>query len=287
MTTTSTMSLRPMGLLEIVDQTFRLYRSNFWVFFGIAAAIYVPLGVLQTIPVIGVLANVVFLPVYLVAAGALTKAVSNRYLGETAGVGDAYRYVWIRVWPFLVTMLAAYVLVASGLLLLLVGAIVFGFWIAFVPQVFLIEGRRYFDAVWRSRFLIGKGVWGELIVLMIIVGILTALIEAAAGLVLGAPFMFFTTEGQSQSLWTGIVFGLVESLVLPIGQVATVLLYYDSRIRKEGFDLQMLAAEMGARLPEPREAQPGAPPTEPGTAPGPPPEQPSNGPGPGSDRENV
>jgi hypothetical protein len=46
-----------------------------------------------------------------------------------------------------------------------------------------------------------------------------------------------------------LVLGLVQALVLPIGQVATTLLYYDSRIRKEGFDLEMLAKEMGMALP--------------------------------------
>ena len=29
--------LRPMGFLELVDQAFRVYRANFWVFVGIAA----------------------------------------------------------------------------------------------------------------------------------------------------------------------------------------------------------------------------------------------------------
>ena len=37
---------------------------------------------------------------------------------------------------------------------------------------------------------------------------------------------------------------LGQILVTPIGAGAAILLYYDLRIRKEGFDLQMLAQSM-------------------------------------------
>lgn len=260
----SAMSLRPMGLLEIVDQTFRLYRRSFLVFFGIAAVIYVPAGILSAVPEVGMFVSVIFMPLYLVAGGALTKAVSDRYLGESVSVGQSYRYVAQRFWPFAVTMLAAYVLVLAGIPLLIVGAIVFAFWIMFVPQVFIIEGKRNFAAVWRSRFLIGKGVWAELIVLLIIVGVLGALIGLALGVAFGGPTLFLAGQGKGEgTILFGLVYGLIQALVLPINQIATVLLYYDSRIRKEGFDLEMLAKEMGVvtaagpALP-PGQAGPGA-----------------------------
>jgi hypothetical protein len=36
-----------------------------------------------------------------------------------------------------------------------------------------------------------------------------------------------------------------EVLVMPIGAASSILLYYDLRIRKEGFDLEMLAQSLG------------------------------------------
>jgi hypothetical protein len=147
-------------------------------------------------------------------------------------------------------MIAAYLLVAAGVLLLVVGAIVFAFWVMFVPQVFIIEDRRNFDAVWRSRFLIGKGVWAEMIVLLIIVGILGALIGGVVGAVFGVSgSVVFGVEEGGFTILLGIVMGVVQALILPINQIAVVLLYYDSRIRKEGFDLEILAREMGTALP--------------------------------------
>ena len=37
-----------------------------------------------------------------------------------------------------------------------------------------------------------------------------------------------------------------QILIVPIGAIAYILLYYDLRIRKEGFDLQMLANSIGS-----------------------------------------
>ena len=251
------MSLRPMGILEIVDQSFRLYRSNFLVFFGIAAVVYVPVQVVQSISVVGAIARVVYLPLVLIANAALTKAVSDRYLGEASSIGVAYSAIGKRFWPLVGTTIVAYLFMLSGVILLGVGMIVFGFWIAFVAQVFVIEDKRYMAAVWRSRFLIGKGVWAELIVLMIIVGVLTSIMQGAVGALFGAPAYFMGRGEQAvTSPLVLLTFGLVQSLVLPIGQAAAVLLYYDSRIRKEGFDLEMLAREMGMA---PARPAPGAP----------------------------
>jgi len=246
------MSLRPMGILEIVDQSFRLYRSNFLVFFGIAAVVYVPAQVVQSIPLVGPFVAMVYIPLYLIASAAMTQAVSDRYLGVQATIGGAYNAVGRRFWPLLGTMIVAYLFVLSGILLLVVGAIVFAFWVLFVSQVFVIEDKRYMQAVWRSRFLIGQGVWGEAIVLGIIVAVLTGIIEAAAGAAMGAPLFVATGNAEEavRSPYLLLVLGLVQSLVFPIGQAATVLLYYDSRIRKEGFDLMMLAREMGMAPPQ-------------------------------------
>jgi hypothetical protein len=248
-----------MGLLEIIDQAFRLYRSNFWLFFGIAACIYLPLGLLQAVPALGAAAAVLLLPAYFAAGGALTKAVSDRYMGRAATVGTAYQYVAKRFGPFILTLLVAFLLILSGTILLFVGAVVFGFWAAFVMEVFIIEDKRYLQAVWRSRFLVGGGVWAQLFVLLSITGVIAGLIEYVPLIVL------FVASGETESVVTwligGVVVGFSGALVLPITLVSVILLYYDSRIRKEGFDLETLARELGRGAPEqPLASPPVAPP---------------------------
>jgi len=254
----SASALRPMGLLEIVDQTFRLYRRNFWLFFGISAVITIPYTVLMGIPALSGIFALLSLPVMLLEGGALTKAVSNRYLGEEATVGGCYRYIGQRFLPLIGTIIVAYLFMLSGVILLFIGMIVFAFWIAFAVQVFVIEDKRYFAAIWRSRFLIGKGVWAELVVLGIIMFVLIGLIQLAVGFAMGAPMYFMAGADleAAPGLLEMLVSGVLQSLVTPIWGVAIVLLYYDSRIRKEGFDLEVLAREMGSAVPQ---AAPGAP----------------------------
>jgi hypothetical protein len=41
--------------------------------------------------------------------------------------------------------------------------------------------------------------------------------------------------------------GLVSILMTPMSAIAVTLLYYDFRIRKEGFDLEMLSRSIGQR----------------------------------------
>ncbi len=259
---TQAVHLRPMGLLEIVDQTFRLYRSNFWLFLGTAAVVLIPVSVLTAVPVLQVLALVLSPAANLLVSAALTKGISDTYLGDRTTIGTCYGYIARRIFALVGTIIVMYLFVAAGILVFLVGMIIFGFWVLFVTQVFVIEDKRYFSAIRRSRFLVGKGVWAEVLVLLMIVGFLVLMIQGAIGLVLGAPFFFVTQEPEAEVAFFHFVLnGIVQSLVTPIGAVALVLLYYDSRIRKEGFDLEILAREIGKELPPPAEP---AGPTSPG-----------------------
>jgi len=250
--------LRPMGLLEIIDQAFRLYRRNFWLFFGIAAFVYVPLGLLQAVPALGILSAILGIPAYFAASGALTKAVSDRYLRHGATVGSAYQYVLKRFGPFALTLLATSLFVLSGLVLLLVGAIVFGFWAAFVMEVFIIEDKRYFQALWRSRFLIGQGVWAQLFALLTITTVIASLIQYVPM----SALVLASAARESVVMWlvAGVIMGLSSALVLPITLISVILLYYDSRIHKEGFDLETLAAELGVSAPRPSAGPAAVPP---------------------------
>jgi len=42
---------------------------------------------------------------------------------------------------------------------------------------------------------------------------------------------------------------IAESLAIPFGTIAMSLFYYDMRVRKEGFDLQMMMNPLGAAAP--------------------------------------
>ena len=284
----SARALRPMGLLEIIDQTFRLYRSDFWLLFGISAIPYLPAGALIVVLqfsltgvamarpgaptafgaaiAIGFLMGLVIGAASLLATAALTKAISDRYLGRPVTVKEAYAQVARRFWPFLGTMIVGSLFVMSGAVLLFIGAMVFAFWIGFLVPVFVIEDRRYFTAIWCSKFLIGHGVWAQLFALMLAIYFLQTIIQYPISMVAMLPTMLAgpgATPGAGAMILMAVGSGISMALVQPLGLTASVLLYYDSRIRKEGFDLQILAREMGAQLPPPAEPPAITPPATP------------------------
>ena len=292
----SARALRPMGLLEIIDQTFRLYRANFWLFFGIVAAAALPIMVLLAVPVINIIVLILALPVGLVAYGALTKAVSDRYLSNRVQLGESYGFAARRFFPLLLTVWFTYLFVVSPMIvamfigfaiggrggasavgvvitvIALVAEMVFGLWCAFVPQAFVVEDKRYGRAVLRSRFLIGSGTWAGVFVISCIMNILMLVIFYAilipvmlfsGGFGAAGPggdgLGVFSASASPVTVIALVLLGLVISVIVPMPLISFVLLYYDSRIRKEGFDLQILAREMGAQLPPPAMPPPATP----------------------------
>ena len=137
--------LRPLGLGEILDRTFQLYRSHFLLFAGIssfAAALDLVWSLLQTATVrvvqhrvgvgtlggvsmgFGLVHLVVYIVVSAVAMAAISRAVSAIYLGQTTGIAQAYREVkphWLRyVWLFVVAVFLAWgaaILLFAGVIL--------------------------------------------------------------------------------------------------------------------------------------------------------------------------
>jgi hypothetical protein len=201
--------------------------------------------------------------------GALSLTVSRRFLNSPIGVLDAYRDVGIR--QFLVlggTILTA----AAAAILYIVLAVVVGVVLAiaatplaiiyaiivgigsvllfvyvgvrmvFVAPAVVIERQSVFGAIARSWSLSGGYWWrilGLLLLVGLIVGIVSGLVGGFAGvLALGHPVIS-----------TGVS-GALSVLVQPIQYTAYILLYYDQRIRKEGFDLEF-AAQQAQTTPGP------------------------------------
>jgi hypothetical protein len=292
--------LRPLALMEIVDQTFRLYRSNFWLFVGVASVPWIPGGLVlgallvsfttrahgvfasqramedffgspeNLVPalVAGVVGGVLFVLASLLVSAALTRAISDRYLGKPVGVRSAYRDVVRRLGSFLGTMFCVYL----PWLLFLVPILnlflaVYYFWVRFATQVFIIENQRNFAAVKRSRVLVGGGVWAQLLVVGFVIQTLGWVVSFGLGQAADLPLALLGPDSMVGNVVSvlGAILGMV--VVMPVMPIATTLIYYDSRIRKEGFDLQMLAQELGEQLPPAAEpaasAEPLAPAAEP------------------------
>ena len=181
---------------------------------------------------------------YYLCGGALMKSVSEAYLGKEATVGEAYRFVW----PKLGWLIAGFSLVGLtvllGLVLFIVPGIIFSLWYALTGQVIVLENCRATKGMSRSKALT-SGNLGKVFVVGLVAGLIVLVISGVVNGAVGMMGFAVARSSTTASLFLtqlGSVAG--EVLALPISSAAMILLYYDLRIRKEGFDLEMLAKSL-------------------------------------------
>ena len=105
------------------------------------------------------------------------------------------------------------------------------------------------EAISRSWQLV-KGAWGEVFLVMFIAGMIAALPGSAVGMfaMIGG---LVVSKGDPDTLMAAQAVGQVLSqitrtLTIPFSLGATVLLYYDRRVRTEALDVQMMAESLPA-----------------------------------------
>jgi hypothetical protein len=141
--------------------------------------------------------------------------------------------------------------------------------LSLVLYVVVLEEARGIAALKRS-WTLSKGIAGPMTVIVIF--------AAVVGFVLSLAVQFpLQIVGAAMAGFTGLILQHVggaigQILAMPIGTIAFTLLYYDSRIRKEGFDLEVMAQDLGlstapAPPTAPRAPKAAPPPTAPAEAP--------------------
>lgn len=247
--------LRPLTYGDLFDELFDLYKKNFVLFVGISAVVQIPVYVIAY--AIGgtsaaAIASVLNLIATYFVLAATTHAVSQVYLGNKITIAEAYRAIRRSVWPLFLNMLVAGLRILGGLILLIIPGVILSLRYAFVAQVFILEGQGGADGRDRSIFL-SKDNMGRIFMVGLLVGILTSIVSwiLAMPLALLIPSMASNPQAMAGPMGTvnGIAQGVIIALTNPLQVIAMVLLYYDIRVRKEGFDIQMLASNMGMALP--------------------------------------
>ena len=249
----------PMTAGVLLDQAFRLYTGNFALMLGIVAAAYVPFYLIMlaiessiggNLPSRdGGLSTLVFQLVFMIlwasiafpiASGATTFAISERYLGNDVTIGDALRRGLSHFWPLSIAQITATVRVIFGFFLLIIPGILWMLSYSLIVPVILVEGQKAIPSLRRSRDLI-KGYRGKAFCIVLIVNLLQLVLLGGVNLIGG---MFFDSDTGSGSTLSSALNNLLSIFLTPLGIIAAILLYYDMRIRKEGFDLEMLSREL-------------------------------------------
>lgn len=286
MATDSPPVLRPLNLADILDQSISLYRRNFAVFAGITALVYIPVGILQMavgfflggfqqgmprgagqVPwgqlsgmgIAGLGLVLVSLLVVPLGQGALAIAVSRRYLNEPVTVSDAYGAIGNQWGPLIATVVVLGLATFAGLMLCLIPGIYLGvLWMFATPIIVLEMAPGPVAAAKRSSDLVGNEWWrcfGVYLLLYLLISAVTYALALPVSIVTAVTLM-----QHNMALYQAINQGIstaVSVLVQPVLMVGLVMLYYDLRIRKEGFDLELLARALGKTLPVAQPAEVG------------------------------
>jgi hypothetical protein len=159
---------------------------------------------------------------------------------QQVGVGDG-----IGIIPFILIALIFFGVLTLFTCTLLIVAFV-AIRLLFVPQAIVIEKKGVIDSLQRSWQLVRGSFWRVFgIVIVISLLIQTLILVPTSSLSAGIGFVFSTPETFviRQSLLT-IISYLLQTVVLPFNLIAYTLLYYDLRVRKEGYDLQLRVAKI-------------------------------------------
>lgn len=264
--------IRPRRATELVDAGFQLLRRYYPQLFTVTAIAMAPSifarvlmrdalsdpTVMMSHPVPALLDFVIATICTTIADVVLIVAVSDGYLdgkvdlavalksgmrGLLNVIGAGFvRYVCLTV-VIAVMMIAAVLLTTVHLQLMLIVVIPAALWLSFyvllrtfaVSQAVLLEGTGPFEALTRSLRL-SEGCGAHIFFTLALVWVLFLITYLVA---LGASVALV-----SRSIMQ-IIGAVVVVAIYPLVAVVTTLLYYDLRVRKEGFDLEVMARELG------------------------------------------
>jgi hypothetical protein len=254
-----TTALRPLGLGELLDRSFFLYRKHFVLFVGIVALPHLIVLAVQLIGVGfgsqsgGMFAArywlwlmptlVIQLIVSAASQGATVIAVSNVHLDREATISSAFAGIKGRILGLSGIMIVVGIGVVIGCFFLLIPGVFLALVLALVIPAAVLEGTGLVDSIARSWELT-KGTRLRILVIYILyLFLLYAFILLWEIPVIAGIGVFASRHHAGLvPLWTQIVIPICSflsvSLATPLITIALSLVYYDQKIRREGFDLQ-------------------------------------------------
>jgi hypothetical protein len=303
------LSLRPLGVPEVIDAAFKLMRRNARTLFTIAAVVLLPLGIVEyflslfiestapTTPLLipetappdvvlellledlgplllaGLLSGVLSALAQAVVQLGSVEAVAEVYLDREpnwrTSLGAGLKRLPAGIGVFLIAIVP---LIVGFLLCLLPGIWLAVMWSMVVP-VLAVERLGPGASLGRSWKLVKNRFWPVLGVLALSF-LITLVIQSVLSAVVTASFLF---SGSVATEIQALVNTVSRILVTPFTASVIAVLYFDLRVRQEGFDLERMAAAIGQPAPTPG-IGPSAMPPAPGpqTAPPPPPPPPDD-----------
>ncbi len=214
-----------------------------------------------------------------IAQAAMVYAVSETILGRVVGLKQSINAIMPKAWK-LIQAYMLYFIIALGVFLI-IGALIFaispkdpnvmpgvGFILGifglvflimiamvfltvkfiFIPHAMILDYTGVVDSLRRS-FTLSNGYWWRTLGIYMIITMIILIIQYFLSLgVYIVGWGINMIPGASTFIIiaaSGVIMTIISIILNPISFIASTLLYYDLRIRKEGFDLILLAESMG------------------------------------------
>ncbi len=245
-------ALRPRSATEIIDASFQLLRRHYTPLVAIAVVALLPYIVLVAVTggaaTESASALLVLLAQWLCASlaeAAVIVGVSDAYIDGNVDIHRSLVSTAGRLpTVILAGFLRALAILAGVILFFFPGVYVALRTFAIIPVVVLEErsaGESYRRSWDLAKGEVGK-IFGTMFLAWLIFIVLYALLIFVIGLIVGLL-------ASSNERMTSLLVAILLSLVYPITGVVTTLLYYDIRVRREGYDLELMAREAPSPVP--------------------------------------
>jgi hypothetical protein len=239
--------LRARSATEIVDAAFQLYRRDALTYLFVAALCYAPILVLQLL-VLGPaseleeqVSRLTFGYSFAIAFGywvsvslmsaVIIRLASEDYLGRKLEPVVAVRDAVVKLPAVMVAFLLKYILMLLGLFLFLVGLLYMLARYFAITAAIVIEGRGVFTAFGRSAVL-SRGRKLHILATLLLSFLIFLIVYFAA--------VFLASVVSSIVVMT-VLTTAASIVVYPMFAITEMLLYYDARVRSEGYDIEMMA----------------------------------------------
>ena len=248
--------LRAMSIGAILDRALRILLRSFGLLLAISLVFAVPLAILYlylaaTMGTSGerteiedmqrnLLATLIGVPLQFtglaLVQGALMQAVSDIYLGTPAAFGRSFRLAFSRFLPIIGGLIVTSMVIGGGTLLCIVPGLIFlAAFFATIP-IIVLEKKGPIDAMARSWKLTEgnrRRIFAGVFFAQMVAGLIGGTASGICGALNVDPLL---THAATQT---------AQAILQPYTAIVIILLYYDVRVRREAFDLQILAREIG------------------------------------------
>jgi hypothetical protein len=246
---------------EILDRGLKVLFRRLGTFYLVTLILTSPLLAYQCLVVLaeftdtaaivtGLLAIILYFVFVFVATGAIIYIIAQEHIGSPVGTGQAMSYAFRRFGDLFVTSFLVGIVMMVGFMLLIIPGIIFALWYSLSTQVVMLENCGGTKAMARSKQLT-EGFRGRIFGLLVLTGILGGVVVYLINLglmnilpiseTIQTDRFAFTKINKPNYLIIQVVDFLVQTLFSTYTSICLTLAYFDLRVRKEAFDLELVA----------------------------------------------